>query len=409
VLLVIRVLPEEEFGNFVLIQEVFLIISGFVMGFALQPMLKYAAEERPDKEAIISAALFLNFVFVLACSLLTVAVRHPMGAVLNSASLSYLMLYVPALLAASFARNFALVLLQTRFLMKQIFWTDAAHFIGAVLLIVAFSSYGGIHTAYDLIIINLISLSSSSVLGLFLSRSLLRVRLVPRFSHVKLLWDYGKYSFGNVVCYLFYTKADSFFLSAFSGPVQVAMYNSVKVFLRVFDTVAQVINMFIIPAASRLQSKGEFGSLKALTEKAISFATLGLLPIFVLFLFFAGWLVQLMYGGRYVESVPLLQIFSLLSFVTPLYGVATNTLLGLGHAKTGFYLSLQLLLISFALYAVCIPLWGTLGATVGYVTASALIAWLTARRLQAYVPFTLSEVAGRTKDVKQFIKSRLAQ
>ena len=34
IVLVIRVLPEEEFGNFVLIQEVFLIITGFAMAFS---------------------------------------------------------------------------------------------------------------------------------------------------------------------------------------------------------------------------------------------------------------------------------------------------------------------------------------------------------------------------------------
>ena len=44
VVLVIRVLPEREFGNFILIQEIFLIISGLAQGFALQPLLKFAAE-----------------------------------------------------------------------------------------------------------------------------------------------------------------------------------------------------------------------------------------------------------------------------------------------------------------------------------------------------------------------------
>ena len=41
--LVIRVLPEEEFGNWVLLQEVFLLISGLATAFALNPLLKYAA------------------------------------------------------------------------------------------------------------------------------------------------------------------------------------------------------------------------------------------------------------------------------------------------------------------------------------------------------------------------------
>ena len=35
VILVIRVLPEEEFGNFVLLQEIFLILSGLATAVAL--------------------------------------------------------------------------------------------------------------------------------------------------------------------------------------------------------------------------------------------------------------------------------------------------------------------------------------------------------------------------------------
>ncbi|HTY59825.1 MAG TPA: hypothetical protein VMF59_13460, partial [Bacteroidota bacterium] len=54
--LVIRVLPEEEFGNFVLVQEVFLVISGLATAFALQPLLKFSSEENARLEGIVSAS-----------------------------------------------------------------------------------------------------------------------------------------------------------------------------------------------------------------------------------------------------------------------------------------------------------------------------------------------------------------
>lgn len=409
VLLVIRVLPEEEFGNFVLIQEIFLIISGFAMGFALQPMLKYAAEDRPDRREIIGAALFLNAVFVVVCSIGVVLIRHPFGELLNSRGLADLMLYLPALLIASFARNFTLVLLQTRFMMKEIFWTDAAHFIGAVALIAYSTARGGFASALDMINVNLVSLSASSLLGLFLARPIFKVKLTPHLASVRLLWHYGKYSLGSVVSYLFYTKADSFILSSYSGPVQVAMYNSVKMLLRLFDTMSQVINMFVVPAASRLSSQGERESLRVLVEKAIAFGTLALFPVFILFVFFPSPLVYLMYGGRYLESVVLVQVFALLSFVTPLYGVAGSALLGLGLARTGFYLSVVQFVVSVVVYAACIPLWGPLGATIGYVITSVVITWVTTKKLQDYLPFTLRDTTSRWRDVTAFIQSKFGR
>src|SRR5512140_3740902 len=73
VLLVIRVLPEEEFGNWVLIQEIFLLISGLATAFALTPLLKYAAEAGGDHRDTLTAALLLNAGFVAAASLLILA------------------------------------------------------------------------------------------------------------------------------------------------------------------------------------------------------------------------------------------------------------------------------------------------------------------------------------------------
>ena len=144
VVLVIRVLPEEEFGNFVLVQEIFLIISGLAQGFALQPLLKFAAEENAESSGIVSAGFMLNAAFTLVCALIIVAIRLPLGVMLNSPMLSPLLLYVPAMLAASLMRNFTLVLLQTQFKIKEIFWADSAHFLGAPVLVYAVSKMNGL-------------------------------------------------------------------------------------------------------------------------------------------------------------------------------------------------------------------------------------------------------------------------
>jgi O-antigen/teichoic acid export membrane protein len=409
VVLVIRELPREEFGNFVLLQEIFLIISALATAVALQPLVKYAAEERDDHRAIVTGSLVLNVAFVLVASIAGLAFRGPLGSILNAGSLTTLLLYLPALLLASFVRNFTLILLQTRFLIKEIFWTDVVHFLGAPLLVLAFTWTGTFHTAVDLITVNLISLSLSSILGFWFSRSLFRVTLGVTRQDVLLLWDYGKYSLGGIASYLIYSKADTFILSAVAGPVQVAIYNSVKVFIRIYDMISQLIQMFILPATSRLSSKGETASLKAVVEKAITFSTIGMLPVFLLFLFCASILVGILYGGRYQEAVPLLQVFSALTFFVPAAAVATNTLMGLGHARLSFILSIQFVVASVVLYAVCIPLFGTMGAAIAYVGSTVVLAWLSMAKMNRFVPVTIPALVRRTDDITVFIRSRIMQ
>jgi O-antigen/teichoic acid export membrane protein len=407
VALVIRVLPEMELGNFALIQTIFLLVSGLATGFALHPLLKFAAEERSDKGALIGTALALYLLFIALCSLLAVVFRAPLGRLLNSAALIDLLLYLPALLFASFIRNFTLVLLQTRLRIQQVFWTDAVHFVGAIALVYLWSKLNLFDSAYDLVFINLLSLGSSSLVGLFFCRRLLLFTWKPTAEYVRLFWNYGKFVFGGLLSYLFYSNADYFFLSAFTGPAQVGVYNAVKTFVRIFDTMQQVIQMFILPGASRLSSIGDSRALKVLTEKAICFGTIALLPIFFLFVFFARPLMSVVSDGRFVDAAPLLQLFGLLSFLTAANAVGSNVLLGLGHAKEGFTLSIVILVASTVFYLLLVPPLGSLGATLGYLAASALLTWLTVRKVQEFVPFTFREVVARVKDITSFVKARL--
>ena len=409
VVLVIRVLPEEEFGNFVVIQDIFLIASGLVGAFALQPLLKFASEAGTDIRSSVTSALLLNLVSVILIAVAAVVTRVPVGQLLNSPGLAGLMLYLPALLAASFIRNFSLILLQARFQIREVFWTDAVHFLGAPTLIWVYSRMHIFHSAVDLISINLISLSASSVIGFVMSRNLLHLTLKPSRTELKKTWDYGKYSFGSTVSFLLYAKADTFLLSATHGPVQVAVYNSVKVFIRIYDMLNQVVQMFVLPAASKLSSAGDMKSLKAVLEKAIMFSTVLLIPVFVLFLFLPSIWVTILYHGRYIEAIPILQILSLLSFVVPLTAVGSNALLGLGEARLSFVLSLQVLAVSMTSYFVFIPWLGGEGAAIGFIVISYVTAWLTWIKITRFLPMTLSGTLKRWADIDVFVRSYVAK
>ena len=406
--LVIRVLPEEEFGNFVLVQEVFLVISGLATAFALQPLLKYTAEEGAGGDGIVGAALILNAAFVAAASIAVAALSGAAGSVLHAPGLTPLLVMVPAMLVASFFRNFTLTILQARFMVREVFWTDAVHFLGAPLLVWVASRMHMFNSAMAMVNVTLVSLGASSLAGLWYARGMLGGSARASRTALRMVWDYGKYSLGGVVSSLFSTKADSFILSAFTGPVQVAVYNSAKVFVRVYETASQVVQMFVLPAASRLASQGKGASLNALTEKAVLFVTVGLLPVTFLFWAFPGLLVSVLYGGRYAEAEPILRIFALLTFVVPLAAVGSNVLMGLGEARLSFLLGLEILAGSLAAFLLCIPPWGATGAGAGYALASLVTALLTLMYLRRFVPLTAAGVLRRVIDIREFLRKKIS-
>jgi lipopolysaccharide exporter len=407
VILVIRVLPEEEFGSFVLIQEIFLILSNLAAAFALHPLLKFGSEASDDQRDLLGATILFNLIFLLASSILVMVLRSPLALVLKAPAIEGLMVAVPVMLAANFIRNYTLILLQTRFALQRVFWIDAGHFLGAPLLIYVFSRLGRFNSAADLVQINVISLTFSSLIGLWLGRHLLRAKLLPRRAELARVWDYGKYSLGNIVGYLFYSRADSFFLSSFGGPAAVALYNSIKVFVRLFDTVPQVVQMFVLPAISKLQSLNDRSRMIALVEKAITFTTIAMTPVFLLLLLFSPQMIAIIYGGRYADAAPLLQILSVGALLTPIIAVASNALMGLGEVRLNFILNLKTFLFLLLAYLILIPWLGALGASLGFIAATFVQGWLFTSHLVRHVPVTPAGLWGRIGDIRTFVSSRL--
>jgi len=259
-------------------------------------------------------------------------------------------------------------------------------------------------SALDLVMIAIISLSASSAVGVIVARRELPAMALPTGAEVRKVLDYGTFALGGVVSYLFTTKADTLFLSAFAGPVAVAVYNAAKVFTRVFDMIPQVVQMFVLPTTSRLSSRGEQHALQALGEKAVSFTTIATLPVTLLFLMAPGLFFDVLYGGRYQEAVPVLRVFSALGLVVPLYAVGSSILMGLGEARSVFKLGLQMLFLSLAGYLILIPPLGAVGAAAAYTAASAIVAFTTTRRLRAQVPLTVGSILRRERDVRSFIR-----
>lgn len=404
VLLVIRVLPEEEFGNFVVLQEIFLILTGLATAIALQPLLKFASEEAGAETGVTGAAFLIHAVFLAVTSLALAFLRMPVGALLGSSMLATLLPFLPALVAASMLRNFVLALLQARFRLAAAFWVDAMHFLGAPLLIWVYSRLHLFDTAMDLVMIAIISLSASSAVGIVAARRELQAMAIPTGAEMRKVLDYGWFALGGVVSYLFTTKADTLFLSAFAGPVTVAVYSAAKVFTRIFDMVPQVVQMFVLPATSRLSSRGEEHALQSLGEKAVSFTTIALIPLALVFLLAPGLLVDILYSGRYQEAIPVLRVFALLALVIPLYAVGSSLLMGLGDARAVFKLGLQMLFLALAGYLMLIPPFGAVGAAAAYTIASAIVAFTTRHRLRSSIPLSIGNILRRERDIRNFVR-----
>jgi O-antigen/teichoic acid export membrane protein len=410
VFLVIRALPEREYGAFVLLQTVFVFAMALANALALTPLIKFAAE-REDRGPTIAAALVMNGAFFAAVSLLVLVLREPFARLVagdGAAAAAGLLAYLPALFATVLYRNFAVALLQASYRLKDIFAIEAVQLLGIPAGVAALRAAGRFETATDLLAVVLTAQTLSSLTALALTRRDMAGPMPLRRDVLGELWRFGRFTFGGTTLYSVFSQLDVLFVSSYGGLVAAATYNAAKVFMRVFDLASQVVQMFLIPFSSKRSSSGDTADLRTAAEKTVAFTTIALLPVVLAMALFPEQILRLLYAEKYVQGAWIVRILSVLGLVTPWSAVSSSCLLGAGRVREGFWMAVGLVAIAIPLYVLLTPQFGGTGTMLGLVTAITIVTFWAVRVLRPLVPLRIVAVARRWRDVAEYIRSLTA-
>lgn len=407
VFLVIRALPEREYGAFVLLQTVFVFAMALANALALTPLIKFAAE-RDDRGPTITAALVVNGAFFAAVSLLVLVVREPFARLVagdGAAAAAGLLTYLPALFATVLYRNFAVALLQATYRLKDIFAIEAVQLLGIPAGVAALRAAGRFETATDLLAVVLTAQTLSSLTALILTRRDMAGPMPLRREMLGELWRFGRFTFGGTTLYSVFSQLDVLFVSSYGGLVAAATYNAAKVFMRVFDLASQVVQMFLIPFSSKRSSSGDTADLRTAAEKTVAFTSIALLPVVLAMALFPEQILRLLYAEKYVQGAWIVRILSVLGLVTPWSAVSSSCLLGAGKVREGFWMAVALVAIAIPLYTLLTPQLGGTGTMLGLVTSITIVTFWAVRVLRPLVPLRIVAVARRWRDVAEYMRS----
>ncbi len=408
IFLAIRVLPEKEYGAFVIIQSIFNIVVTLGYALAFQPLIKFAAE-REDHGSHIVAAIIMNAGLFLIVSTVVVLLKNDIAVFLDptrQGNLAQLLLYLPILFFSAFYRGFAVSLLQAKYAIQRIFWIDTVYFLGALALMVIARKLGIFSTAKDLVLISVVAQMSSSMLAFFLTTREMRVKLYADQISFSEMWNYGKYNFGGNALYTIYTQMDVFFISSIIGISAVAIYNAGKMFTRLYDIMSQAASMFLIPYSSKGYARGDTDSLKTVAEKSICFVGLIMLPVFLVFLILPEQLIRILYHGRYMGAANVVRVFAFVALVVPWNSMLGSYIVGTGKVRGGFFASVFHVTLAIVCFSLGIRMFGIEGAATGYLVTILILTitlWIYLRR---FIPFTITGVIQHIPDVWIFLRSR---
>ena len=405
IFVVARTLPEEEFGYLAQIEIIYYFILMVDFALAQTPMAKFAAETQESVWAIPNG-FCLSALVLIFCGAACMGAPNFFAVALNSPGLENILWCIPVLLAAGYFKNLTSQICVARHWTARLVVIDFFYFFGSWALLSIWKFSGALASAVQVILANVYFAVAASVIGVILTIPVMRqTSWRVRRQDLRRFLAFSRYSFGSGFGAYLNGNVDAVLVSHFFGTVPVAVYRAGKVIYRFYNAFSQAAQVVILPLASRFSASRQQHELRALFEKAIYFSYLLLLPLNLLLLLGADWIMAWLYAGKYTEAAPVFRWLLLGSFLLPWGTVGINLLLGAGKPQFSFRITWVVVAINIVVCYFFIKYFGINGAAMTMVITSLVGATLTAYYVQTLTHFTFRGIWQRHGDVLNFIQA----
>src|ERR1051325_2733310 len=229
ILLVVNILPRDEWGAFSIFQSIFLIICVLADSIFLQPMVKFASEHEAEVPHVLAGAFNLYAVSMILCGVVGAMLASALGAIYKSPELAQMLPLLPVFLVMSLFRNVGIRYLQVDLRINAIFWVDLAFFGSILIFCVLANAFGQLHSL-DFLYLNIIGAGLSSAVAIafcydaFRTMPLLRV---PRHEYIR-MFSFAKYQAGTSALLTLQQWSDVLIVGFYYNPSEVGIYNAAK-------------------------------------------------------------------------------------------------------------------------------------------------------------------------------------
>jgi O-antigen/teichoic acid export membrane protein len=363
--LLLRGLSKEDFAAW----GIFLLITYFLemgrSGLIQNGLLRYLTIHRNDPEvykSITTASLALNLLFSVVSNLTLWAGMDWLAATYHAPQIA-------SVLPVYFMTNFVMAFLyhcnfvqQSNLEFRGIFWSTF-FFRGALFVWVVFCKWSGIE-------ILLKPLAYSMLVGALLGTCITWLYARPFLKHARKLdleWigkltSFGKYVLGTNLCTMFYKSIDKLTLGHLIGPAAFAIYDAAGKVTQLVEAPSFSMAAVVFPkSAQRMEEKGAAG-IASLYERSVGAILTLILPFLIGVLVFAGPVIWLFAGPKYMESANILRLTAFFGLFLP-FAVQFGTILdSTGQPATNFAYTLFTAVLNLGLSYLFVWQFGLFGA-----------------------------------------------
>lgn len=372
-LVLVRLLPEYEFGVWILYMTALSFPEMGRSGLLQNAVVKFCVEEEEEYANILMTGLWLNTIGGLGLGLLLGLICLPMAwYVWKAPELAYLVwMYIPWALIHGTARFLDFPNMVNHDF-KGIFWSKCVYGLLFLVGIIGVWQWQGALSLYWLPVLQTLAAIPALLILLAYRRDYLRWGTFS-WDWAKRIIHFGKFVLGTNISSMLFNKMDLIMVGAFLNPLAVAVYSVATKVTNYLEVPMSGISQVIYPKIAMANSNGNKSDIGKLYEKSVGVIVAMILPLVIVVLGLSEWVVTLIAGEAYIEAAPLLNILVLAVMIKPwgrLFGV---TLDAIGQPKLNFQLLVFSLIMNIVLNAVFISLWGLPGAAMATACSIVLL------------------------------------
>lgn len=221
-----------------------------------------------------------------------------------------------------------------------------------------------------LLVAYLIQMFSLSITSYFSLKKLTKSKLLPSFNLLKKTSSYSIRLYITLFLSFLVLKIDVYFIEHFLGNKPLGIYSLAATLASNLILIIQVLIPLLVPRLSEI--KDDLKKIKKLMN-IMGYAILLLVVINFFFLFFGEWIILMIFGEKYLNSVPIFKILLLASSVLSLEAILAQYYASIGKIKFLIYYWILTLLVNISLNYFWIPKYGIAGAAWSSLISYSLI------------------------------------
>ncbi|MFL9481430.1 flippase [Chitinophagaceae bacterium LWZ2-11] len=371
--LLVRMLDKHSFGTWTLFMATTTIFEMIRSGLIQNALIKFLSfSERSEHDKILSASFTMSGVLTLACIIINLCLANYLAVKWDSPEL------VNMFYMYSFVYIFSGILSQFHWIeqanltFQGIFITNfIRQGVFFVFIVIAFFTKFKIQLIYLVYVQAFCALLSASIEYRFIKK-FLRFTYSVSLEWVKKLFNYGKFAFGTSISSILSNTIDQMMLGAILSPAASGAFNIAVRITNLVDIPTNSIAVIVFPqSAKRLATEGKEG-IKYLYEKSVGTILAILIPGLLFLYFFPTFVVHVIAGNQYAETIPILKITTLYCLLIP-FGRQFGTILdSIGRPKITFIIVVLTATLNLTLNYFMIKQWGVMGAAYATLTSNVI-------------------------------------